>query len=127
MVLLSAPLTIATTHATSPPVFGARANPATRQCRDNGRSRPGNGTIFEFRPCNLRNADFRGFFRLNCAPPSPIERLTPLVYGALAQLGERLHGMQEVRGSIPLGSTISLFDVEIAANTLKGKAVLAVR
>ena len=27
--------------------------------------------------------------------------------GALAQLGERLHGMQEVRGSIPLGSTIT--------------------
>ena len=26
-------------------------------------------------------------------------------FGALAQLGERLHGMQEVRGSIPLGST----------------------
>jgi hypothetical protein len=29
-------------------------------------------------------------------------------YGALAQLGERLHGMQEVSGSIPLGSTIFL-------------------
>ena len=28
--------------------------------------------------------------------------------GALAQLGERLHGMQEVSGSIPLGSTIHL-------------------
>lgn len=27
-------------------------------------------------------------------------------HGALAQLGERLHGMQEVSGSIPLGSTI---------------------
>ena len=27
------------------------------------------------------------------------------IYGAIAQLGERLHGMQEVRGSIPLGST----------------------
>ena len=27
--------------------------------------------------------------------------------GALAQLGERLHGMQEVSGSIPLGSTTS--------------------
>ena len=27
--------------------------------------------------------------------------------GALAQLGERLHGMQEVSGSIPLGSTIA--------------------
>ena len=28
-------------------------------------------------------------------------------YGAIAQLGERLHGMQEVGGSIPPGSTIS--------------------
>ena len=28
-------------------------------------------------------------------------------YGAIAQLGERLHGMQEVSGSIPLGSTNS--------------------
>ncbi len=26
--------------------------------------------------------------------------------GAIAQLGERLHGMQEVRGSIPRSSTI---------------------
>ncbi len=25
--------------------------------------------------------------------------------GAIAQMGERLHGMQEVRGSSPLGST----------------------
>ena len=31
-------------------------------------------------------------------------------YGALAQLGERLHGMQEVSGSIPLGSTIHTMD-----------------
>jgi hypothetical protein len=30
----------------------------------------------------------------------------PLRPGAIAQLGERLHGMQEVSGSIPLGSTI---------------------
>ena len=29
--------------------------------------------------------------------------------GAIAQLGERLHGMQEVRGSIPLGSTTLKF------------------
>ena len=28
--------------------------------------------------------------------------------GAIAQLGERLHGMQEVVGSIPISSTISL-------------------
>ncbi len=26
-------------------------------------------------------------------------------YGAIAQLGERLHGMQDVSGSIPLSST----------------------
>ncbi len=30
-----------------------------------------------------------------------------MAIGALAQLGERLHGMQEVSGSIPLGSTIT--------------------
>jgi hypothetical protein len=30
-----------------------------------------------------------------------------ILNGAIAQLGERLHGMQEVRGSIPLGSTNS--------------------
>ncbi len=28
-----------------------------------------------------------------------------LIDGAIAQLGERLHGMQEVSGSIPLSST----------------------
>lgn len=31
----------------------------------------------------------------------------PDPYGAIAQLGERLHGMQEVSGSIPLSSTKS--------------------
>ena len=30
----------------------------------------------------------------------------PVQHGAIAQLGERLHGMQEVAGSIPAGSTI---------------------
>ena len=32
-------------------------------------------------------------------------RTVSLAYGDVAQLGERLHGMQEVRGSIPLFST----------------------
>ena len=32
-------------------------------------------------------------------------RRQPFGCGAIAQLGERLHGMQEVSGSIPLGST----------------------
>lgn len=30
-----------------------------------------------------------------------------LVHGGVAQLGERLNGIQEVRGSIPLVSTIN--------------------
>ncbi len=33
-------------------------------------------------------------------------RLDFLELGAIAQLGERLHGMQEVAGSIPASSTI---------------------
>ncbi len=39
---------------------------------------------------------------MGCLPPVWWEKYW---YGALAQLGERLHGMQEVSGSIPLGST----------------------
>ena len=31
-----------------------------------------------------------------------------IIYGAIAQLGERLNGIQEVRGSIPRSSTIYL-------------------
>jgi hypothetical protein len=33
--------------------------------------------------------------------------LSPSVRGAVAQLGERLNGIQEVEGSIPFGSTNS--------------------
>ena len=33
------------------------------------------------------------------------DRNLPRLRGAIAQLGERLHGMQEVVGSIPSGST----------------------
>ncbi len=50
---------------------------------------------------------------LNCPDEPSRYRLTDLDLprqskdGALAQMGERLHGMQEVSGSIPLGSTIS--------------------
>jgi hypothetical protein len=32
-------------------------------------------------------------------------KMPPPKCGAIAQLGERLHGMQEVAGSIPAGST----------------------
>jgi len=34
--------------------------------------------------------------------------MRPGTGGAVAQLGERLNGIQEVSGSIPLGSTIAL-------------------
>ena len=39
---------------------------------------------------------------IHIMPPVNTTRFT---YGAIAQLGERLHGMQEVSGSIPLSST----------------------
>ena len=45
-------------------------------------------------------------------PPPSLPGFRPAPYnsrlrcGAIAQLGERLHGMQEVSGSIPLSSTI---------------------
>ena len=38
-------------------------------------------------------------------------------FGAIAQLGERLHGMQEVSGSIPLGSTNFLTSQDQAYTT----------
>jgi hypothetical protein len=37
------------------------------------------------------------------------EEIRDYLDGAIAQLGERLHGMQEVSGSIPLSSTKSFF------------------
>ena len=41
-----------------------------------------------------------------------------LVVGGIAQLGERLHGMQEVSGSIPLTSTTDLVaDVGVTTAT----------
>ena len=39
------------------------------------------------------------------ALPKDIRRFGAAQSGGLAQLGERLHGMQEVRGSSPLSST----------------------
>lgn len=39
-------------------------------------------------------------------PAHRIECIPLLTFGAIAQLEERLHGMQEVVGSIPIGSTI---------------------
>ena len=43
--------------------------------------------------------------------------------GAIAQLGERLHGMQEVSGSIPLSSTnFQIRSCCITANTIRMKS-----
>ncbi len=46
-----------------------------------------------------------GFPRLPC-PGAPASGSPPGTNGAVAQLGERCNGIAEVRGSIPLGSTI---------------------
>ena len=43
--------------------------------------------------------------------------------GGIAQLGERLHGMQEVSGSIPLTST-TLLRCEVCVGDKAGKKVL---
>ena len=40
--------------------------------------------------------------------------LIPSVRGAVAQLGERLNGIQEVEGSIPFGSTKFLNQLQLA-------------
>lgn len=45
-------------------------------------------------------------YSLRFAKGAPIIRLPQ---GAIAQLVERLHGMQEVVGSTPTGSTINLY------------------
>jgi hypothetical protein len=51
----------------------------------------------------------RSAVRSRLAPPNLLQqdlhRRTKAYRGAIAQLGERLHGMQEVSGSIPLSST----------------------
>ena len=49
----------------------------------------------------------RSAVRSRLAPPNfaPSKLGTYTHRGAIAQLGERLHGMQEVSGSIPLSST----------------------
>ncbi len=39
--------------------------------------------------------------------------MAPPFRGGIAQLGERLHGMQEVSGSIPLTSTTEIASVPI--------------
>ena len=49
----------------------------------------------------------RSAVRSRLAPPNlnPTDLVRKVNCGAIAQLGERLHGMQEVSGSIPLSST----------------------
>src|SRR4051794_1992876 len=59
-------------------------------------------------PCratlNLKKIYF--FATQHLRDPWALARIPPLpARGAIAQLGERLHGMQEVGGSIPPGST----------------------
>ena len=51
---------------------------------------------------------FLGIFHLilRNVLPRQMSALTHFFWGALAQLGERYNGIVEVRGSIPLGSTI---------------------
>src|SRR5690606_38252278 len=46
-----------------------------------------------------------GIYGILLDRPAPLPYIARLSRGAIAQLGERLHGMQEVAGSIPASST----------------------
>ncbi len=56
------------------------------------------------RPGRQALAQFAVTAYLGVPPAQPLAGF-PTLAGAVAQLGERLNGIQEVRGSIPLGST----------------------
>jgi hypothetical protein len=45
--------------------------------------------------------------------------MPPTQGGAIAQLGERLNGIQEVVGSIPIGSTMDLKNLAAGLGTLR--------
>ncbi len=47
------------------------------------------------------------------------------ICGAIAQLGERLHGMQEVSGSIPLSSTNYSFQYYSKIPQVSGRSLLS--
>ncbi len=51
-------------------------------------------------PATPESESLKAYFEIETTPD-----------GAIAQLGERLHGMQEVSGSIPLSSTNFLREV----------------
>ena len=50
---------------------------------------------------------------------SACRKLRASFYGAIAQLGERLHGMQEVGGSIPPSSTKSYRKIVLRPHRLE--------
>ena len=53
-----------------------------------------------------------------------MRRANRIEYGGIAQLGERLNGIQEVSGSIPLISTIS-WEVKMKKLVLETKRVFS--
>ena len=73
-------------------------------------------TYSELGGCNTVGALFKeetfAIVKIECADCSEktltfkeLPHRMATLFGAIAQLGERLHGMQEVSGSIPLSST----------------------
>jgi hypothetical protein len=58
-------------------------------------------TKFEEVSKRVAENDPNALYKSECA----VYNLASVLQGGIAQLGERLHGMQEVSGSIPLTST----------------------
>ena len=84
--------------------IAARASPAR------GRAR----ALQDTGPSKFRQS---GFLDFRITPRYNFRFLTP---GGVAQLGERLNGIQEVRGSIPLAS---IWAAEHAAQSYQAKAI----
>ena len=61
--------------------------------------------------------------RAVCQASRPGARIISVRRGGIAQLGERLHGMQEVSGSIPLTSTT---DITLHAACVHGRGCIQV-
>lgn len=62
--------------------------------------------VCDFSACHLRKPEVISRHPPDSTPGRfPEPALPDPWFGAIAQLGERLHGMQEVSGSIPLSST----------------------
>jgi hypothetical protein len=80
--------------------------PNGADCKSAGTAFRGSNPRLATSSAGLAQLVERNLAKVEVASSSLVTRsMDPWLYGAIAQLGERLNGIQEVRGSIPLSST----------------------